>query len=187
MSLPDFLARLTQALEDAGVPYMICGSVASFFHGVPRTTQDVDLVVQLTGFDVPKLLEHLPEEDFYVSEPAALDAVRNRRQFNVIDMRTGWKADLIVRKRRPFSREEFDRRVRVDLMDVEVWVASAEDTILSKLEWASAAGSERQIRDAQGVIDVMGDSLDVEYLQKWAAELGVTKQLDALLPQGDRI
>ena len=61
MSLPDFLARLTQALESAGVPYMICGSVASFFHGVPRTTQDVDLVVQLTGFDVPKLLEHLPE------------------------------------------------------------------------------------------------------------------------------
>ena len=96
-------------------------------------------------------------------------------------MKTGWKADLIVRKRRAFSREEFERRVKVELMDVEVWVASAEDTILTKLEWAAAAGSERQIRDAQGVIDVLGGSLDVVYLQKWATELGVTEQLDALL------
>jgi hypothetical protein len=141
--LPEFVARLTRALESAKVPYMICGSVASFFYRVPRTTQDVDLVVQLTGFDVPRLLQFLPSDDFYVSESAALDAVRSQRQFNVIDMQTGWKADLIVRERRPFNREEFDRRVKVELMGVEVWVASAEGTILSKLEWASAIGSER--------------------------------------------
>jgi hypothetical protein len=175
------MARLTQALETANVPYMICGSVASFFHGVPRTTQDVDLVVQLTGFDVPRLLQCLPDDDFYVSESAALDAVRSQRQFNVIDMQTGWKADLIIKKRRPFSRLEFDRRVKVALMGVEVWVASAEDTVLSKLEWASAAGSERQIRDAAGIVQVRGDGLDVAYLREWAAELGVSTVLEELL------
>lgn len=83
MSLPEFLARLTLALDAAQVPYMVCGSVASFFHGVPRTTQDVDLVVELSGFAVPRLLSHLPDVDYYYSEAAALDAVRFQRQFNV--------------------------------------------------------------------------------------------------------
>jgi len=181
VSLPDFLARLTQALDAAEVPYMVCGSVASFHHGVPRTTQDVDLVVKLTGYDVPRLLQHLPEDDFYVSESAALDAVRRGRQFNVIDMQTGWKADLILQKRRAFSREEFTRRHQVELLGVAVWIASAEDTILSKLEWAAASASDRQVRDAKGVVDVRGTELDTEYLRKWAADLGVSTALESLL------
>ena len=99
----------------------------------------------------------------------------------MIDLRTGWKADLIVRKRRGFSREEFQRRERVDLLGVPVWVASAEDTILSKLEWAEASASERQVRDAQGIVDVRGDALDVAYLRRWATELGLTDRLERLL------
>ena len=181
MSLQVFLGRLTGALEAAGVPYMLCGSVASIFHGVPRTTQDVDVVVELTGQRVAALLARLPGDDYYVCESAAFDAVRTQRQFNVIDLSTGWKADLIVRKRRPFSRVEFERRQRVEILGVPVWVASAEDTILSKLEWAEAGGSARQVQDARGVMEVCGAALDVGYLRTWAVELGVAERLEGLL------
>ena len=81
----------------------------------------------------------------YVDAEIARDALRRRGQFNLIDFATGWKVDLIVRKDRPFSRSEFDRRVAATIAAVAVYVVSAEDTILSKLEWARQGGSERQI------------------------------------------
>ena len=67
----------------------------------------------------------------------------------MIDAAAGWKVDLIVRKDRAFSRTELSRRVPVRLLDVDTYAATAEDTILSKLEWASrqwirpAAGGRR--------------------------------------------
>ena len=94
MSLAVFLAKITSELESRSIEYMVCGSVASIFHGVPRTTQDVDIVVSLTGLDAKRLASLLDEEQFYVSEAAAVDAVLHQRQFNIIDMETGWKADL---------------------------------------------------------------------------------------------
>ena len=181
MSLAEFLGRLTGALDAADVPYMVCGSVASFFHGVPRTTQDLDLVVELRVSDLPRLLEHFPDTDFYVSEHAARDAARFRRQFNIIDLNTAWKADLIVKKPRAFSKMEFERRIRVQMMGSDVWVASAEDTILAKLEWSKDSRSDRQLNDARGIVSVQGDRLDQDYLTAWAAELGVTERLADLL------
>lgn len=182
MSLPEFIDRLAGILDRAGIEYMFCGSIASTFHGVPRTTRDVDLVVALSGPKIPVLLGELPEEDYYVSESSIRDAVLRQSQFNVIDMATGWKADLIVKKRRPFSTEEFKRRVQARVLgDAEVFIASPEDTVLTKLEWAAATNSERQLRDVAGVIQVKGADLDLEYLRHWAAELGVLGQLEQLL------
>jgi len=185
MSLAEFLARITGELESRNIEYMVCGSVASIFHGVPRTTQDVDIVVRIDGFDAKRLASGLDPEQFYVSESAAVDAVMRQRQFNIIDMQTGWKADLIVRKRRQFSHVEFERRIRVEMLGTEVWVASAEDTILSKLEWSKMSQSDRQIRDAQGVVDIQGQELDWNYMQHWASELNVVDELDALHPLQD--
>ena len=103
--------------------------------------------------------------------------------FNIIDMESGWKADLIIRKPRAFSREEFDRRRRVDLFGHGFWVVSPEDVILSKLEWIKDRKSEVQYADALGVAVVQYHSLDHRYLQKWATELGVADSLDRVLKE----
>jgi hypothetical protein len=142
---------------------------------MPRTTQDIDLVLELVPGSLRRLLQDLGDEEYYVSEAAAVDAVRRRSQFNVIDLETGWKADLIVRKERPFSVEEFGRRQQVEMLGATVWVVSAEDTVLSKLEWAQKGQSERQLRDVAGVVALKGDELDVAYVERWASKLGVTE------------
>ena len=85
--------------------------------------------------------------------------------------------DLVIRKDRPFSRTEFGRRLPARALDVDVCLATAEDTILAKLEWAAMGGSDRQVADAATVIAVRGDDLDDAYLDRWAAELGVTALL----------
>jgi hypothetical protein len=96
------------------------------------------------------------------------------QQFSAIESTRATKVDLIVRKARPFSEEVFSRRRRVDLAFAgSVSVLSPEDAILSKLEWARRSGdSERQLRDAAAVLEVMPD-LDREYIERWASQLGV--------------
>ena len=92
----------------------------------------------------------------------------------MIDLATGWKINLIIRKSRAFSHEEFRRRERVSLHDVPLFLASAEDVVISKLEWAKLAQSRRQIEDAATILRVRWDALDHPYLEKWIGELGLT-------------
>ena len=168
------VARLVRRLEALGIPYMVAGSVASSHHGLPRATNDADIVVDPTPEALEALVAGLADEGYYVDARVARDALRGRRLFNVIDPESAFKIDLIVRKERPFSREEFARRERRDLGGLTASIATAEDTILSKLEWARrGGGSERQLDDALGVLRVGGERIDRSYVARWAAVLGV--------------
>jgi hypothetical protein len=173
VSAGDFLARLAALLEAAGIPYMIAGSFASTFHGVARATQDLDLVVDPTGTALDTFLASLDPDVYYVDPDTARDALRRRAQFNVIDMTTGWKADLIIRKARPFSIEELARRQPAELMGTRTYVATAEDSIIAKLEWAKQSDSTRQLRDVAGIVAMRGNALDLEYVERWVSELGL--------------
>lgn len=173
MSAGDFLRRIIALLDAAAIPSMLAGSFASTFHGTPRATQDVDLVIDPTRESLEALLSRLPAEQYYVSAGAARDALARRSQFNVVDLTTGWKVDLIVRRGRPFSREEFRRRQRAEVLGAVLFVATPEDTVIAKLEWAALGDSERQVRDVAGVVAVKGEALDRAYIEKWASELGV--------------
>jgi hypothetical protein len=95
----------------------------------------------------------------------------------VIDTTTGWKVDLIIVRDRPFSATEFGRRTRITVLGVPVFVATAEDTILAKLEWSMIGGSERQLQDAIEVLRLRRPDLDEAYLDHWALQLGVDELL----------
>jgi hypothetical protein len=168
------LARVVAALDRADVPYMITGSVASASWGAPRATQDIDIVIAPVLGSLQRLLAEFPTEKYYVSREAALDAYGRESLFNVIDFETGWKIDLVMRKARPFSQTEFDRRIKETLFGQEVFVATAEDVLLAKLEWAKLGASERQLEDVAGIL--RRQELDREYIQKWIPQLGLEQQ-----------
>jgi hypothetical protein len=168
----DFLKRLVKKLSGAGIPFMLVGSVAASYHGHPRSTFDIDAVVDADQETLFRFARSLGE-GYYVSEESIREAIRFRAAFNVVDEASGYKADLIVRKDRPFSRTEFDRRMRVMILDEIVEMATPEDVILSKLEWSKLGSSERQWEDALQVARTQKDHLDLVYLEKWAVELGV--------------
>lgn len=179
--LRSFLQRLVSLLGEADVDYMLTGSMASTLYGRPRSTQDLDLVVQLTSSHLGALLPGFDPDTYYVDESAAREAIRQRSQFNVIDLASGWKADLIVRKDRPFSHTEFGRRRRAVVLGTELWVATAEDVVVSKLEWAKrSGGSERQMGDVEGILAQQGDSLDRDYIKRWCDTLGLLDLWDHL-------
>jgi len=181
MSLVKTLQRLVATLDLAGIPYMLSGSVVSSYYGINRSTQDMDLVIDPEEPQLRQFITMVLKSSFYASEKNAVDALYRQTQFNVIDMETAWKADLILRKQRPFSEVEFSRRTQEEILGMSLWITSVEDSILSKLEWASKTRSERQLGDVEGIFRLRGGTLDLPYLKKWAVELGVIDMLSNFL------
>jgi hypothetical protein len=174
MEQRELLRRLVEVLERLRLPYFVTGGTATIFYGEPRFTNDVDVVVDLTAADVRRLLAEFPQPEFYASEEAAFDAVRRRRQFNIIQPRLGWKADIIVPPQTAFDRSRFARARRLDVGGFEVAFASPEDAILMKLVYFRESGSDRHLRDVGGVLQVSGSEVDRGYIASWAETLGVS-------------
>ena len=171
------LGRIVGALDAEEIPHMLVGSFASTHHGVPRATHDVDLVIDPTEASLDRFVRGLDSKRFYVSAETVRAAWKRRGQFKLVDFESAWKVDLILRKDRPFSREEFGRRQPATLLGTRVFVATAEDTVLAKLEWAQRGEPERQLRDVVGILELRGRELDHAYLERWARELGVEAAL----------
>jgi hypothetical protein len=182
VNVEDALQLVLTKLDESGLRYMITGSFASNIHGVPRATQDADIVIEPDRRASNRFLESLGE-DFYVNAEAAREALTRRGIFNLIHLKTGLKVDLIVKKNRPFSQTEFLRRKQADFLGQKRWFATAEDIILAKLEWAKMGESERQLSDALNVAKIRSKDLDPSYLRKWAKELEVEDSLERMIKE----
>jgi len=172
---------VTGILDRIGIQYMLTGSFASSYHGAPRATQDLDIVIAATPDQLRALAATLPTSEYYFDPQAALRALDREGMFNVIDHSTGWKIDFIIRKSRPFSRTEFDRRTEVEFEGLQLSMAAAEDVLIAKLEWAKQSGSERQIQDAAGVLRVRAQLLEQQYIRAWVRDLGLEDQWRAAM------
>lgn len=182
------LKRLLEAFDRLDIPCMIVGSLASSMHGITRATVDVDVVADINEAKIDALAEDLRNE-FCADAGDMKDAFRRGRAFNLIHYSSSYKFDVFPLTTDPFSQAEFSRRKTAVLSQpaseepMEFPVASAEDTILSKLLWYKSGGetSERQWNDAAGIMRVRGNQLDVDYLRNWASRLGIDDLLIRLL------
>lgn len=179
MIIPSALARVAKVLDRTGIAYMITGSFASAYYGAPRSTQDIDIVIEASAQQLQTFGNSLPSDEYYLDVHAAVEAEKRQSMFNVIDLSTGWKIDLIIRKARAFSEEEFRRRQLIIVEGLSLFVATAEDLIVAKLEWSKLSQSRRQIEDVVGILRVRRDSLDHRYLEKWIRELALETEWSA--------
>jgi hypothetical protein len=184
MSEPDVIAVALQcadALEVAGVGYFLGGSLASSLQGEPRATNDIDFVIDLRLPQLPAFVQALGA-DFDVDEESLRDAVRQGASWNIFHLPTVTKVDLFLLRSGAFDRCEFERRRRVVLTPdgKGLFIKSPEDSVLRKLLWFREGGetSTTQWRDIVQVLRVTGGQMDVDYLNSWAGQLGVTALLD---------
>lgn len=179
--------KVIAVLERLEIPYAIGGSVASSSHGLPRATNDADLLADLKAENVKDFVEAL-EEEFYIAEESAIGAIERRSSFNLIDFATGFKVDVFIPRRREFDRQQLANKVLVVIPNTteKAYVASAEDTVLAKLEWYRAGNevSDRQWLDVLGVIKLQAGKLNVEYMKDMAKTLGIADLLERALEKG---
>jgi hypothetical protein len=176
----EFLVDVLARLNRTGIDYMLTGSMASNYWGIPRTTHDLDFVLVMKPDQVDQLVAAF-QPGFFIQRDSVRSAFQPPFQFNVLDDQSALKADFWLLRENEFEVTAFRRRVQATLFDVLAWIATAEDVILHKLYGNSLTPSDRQLGDAAGVYAVQGNSLDLGYLQHWAVILHVQTELNALV------
>ena len=183
--------RIAQEFERCGIRYLVGGSLASSLHGIPRATQDVDMVAEITNRHIPLLVKAL-ESEFYIDAEMIREAIQRQSSFNVIHLATMFKVDIFILQPDNASQKEMERRELYHISDSpeqKLFIATAEDVIVHKLYWYQLSGgiSERQWNDVLGVLQVQDRRLDYAYLKKAAQQRGVSTLFEQALTDADVI
>lgn len=175
------LRKVVSALQELEISCMLVGSFASSAHGFPRLTQDADLIVQMNRNQIDRFIEAF-SQDFYVDRGLIEQALSNQTSFNIIHFESSFKVDFFVLGGGHYLKQEFSRRVLKHIdpgTDFVAYVQTAEDALLSKLQWYRQGGevSENQWRDVIGILKLQEGRIDLAYIEKWAKELGISDLL----------
>ena len=179
------LAGIANVLNRLKIPYLVTGGMAVYVWGRPRFTADIDIVISLKYENVAELKSALLtfRKRGYIDDWAMKEAIRSKGEFNFIDVESGIKVDFWIPKesKQVFS-EQLKRRKAKKVFNEKVYFISPEDLIISKLVWyQKSGGSSRHIEDVESVFKISDEKLDISYLKKQAAKLGVSGLLKKFL------
>jgi hypothetical protein len=164
----NLLEKICQILDTLQIPYMLSGSVAMNFYAEPRMTQDIDIVVEMQDYDVSSFVKML-EDKFYYFQEGIYDEIRRKGMFNIIDLESGFKVDFIIMKKDLYEQVKFQNRRKTVYVDINLWIISAEDLVISKLQWIQVLESEKQKSDILNLLDSV--DLDLTYIKNWCRTL----------------
>lgn len=168
--LAELIKYVSEELDKRSIEYMLSGSFAMLLYTTPRMTRDVDMVIVLKEEQIDSFLE-IFEKDFYYHRPSITEEVRRKGMFNIIDHKSGYKIDFVLRKDTEYRFIEFSRKIRTDTFGFETWVVSAEDLLLSKLIWIQPYQSKQQTEDIENLWQY--PDLDKVYVLKWCSLLNL--------------
>ncbi|AFY41638.1 hypothetical protein [Nostoc sp. PCC 7107] len=171
--------ELHQLFESISISYFVSGGVAASLHGEPRSTRDLDLVIEVQPEQIDLLVATLEAALYYCPAGAVEDLKKGREQvLNITHTETIANADLYITDVSPFAVSQMARRRLINLEGIpRFWVASPEDTILQKLQWGRGSQSEKQWRDVLGILKLQAQNLDYSYLAEWAERLNLVDTL----------
>lgn len=172
------LKDFTERLEKLGIKYMLTGSMAMVNYAMMRMTADIDIVMELSTKDGDAIIREF-EPDFYIPHNRVRDSIARKFMFNLLHQEKLVKIDCVVRKDSEFQKQAFSNRRKIRYADeLDVWIISREDLILSKLHWAKDSKSEMQVRD---VASILRNGYDEKYVIDWARKLDVEDLLSEAL------
>jgi hypothetical protein len=180
-SQSDLLRYLIDAFERIGVRYAIAGSVGAMAYGEPRSTRDIDLVVDLRPRDVSRLKETFPAPEFYFDETLARSVARKGGLFNIIHPASGFKLDIYVPTDEIEERQVENARLLPALPDRSARFSPPEELILKKLQFCAMGGSDKHLRDIAAMLQISPDEIDRGYVSAQAARHGLTDLWEAVV------
>ena len=183
MNFHELLARIAKILNDFEIPYAVTGGYAVSILGRPRSTLDIDIIIELHSSDIELFRAALKSisKISYIDEDAMKEAVQRESEFNFVYPESNLKVDFFVAGSDAFNKQKLARRISLDINGEKVNFVSPEDLILSKLLWYKSSHSNRQLEDAESVLKIQKDKLDFNYLKKWTSIQETDKILEPLL------
>ena len=179
MNAEEAVVAILEALDAAAVQYMIVGSLASNFHGIPRSTRDADVVVELGVSDLDRLAAALPS-GLTLAGQGAFEAVTGTTRYVIHLADSPFICELFGLGDDSHDRARVRPRMRVDFFSRAAWVATAEDMVITKLRWAHDAGRTKDRDDVRNIIAVRSAELDWAYVENWATEHGTLNLLEEI-------
>lgn len=185
MAPEELLKNIAEILSELKIPYAITGGFAVSVWGNPRSTADIDIVVELIDKNIKPLIEKVLvlSKDFYVDEDMAKNAVINKSEFNFIDPDSGLKVDFFVMDNTPYNKLKIKRAILRDVAGARVLFVSPEDLILGKLIWSKESHSQKQQDDIKTVLRNPKIKPDFKYLKVWAEKHGTIETLNKLIKE----
>jgi predicted nucleotidyltransferase len=163
------LADAVGAFERADVPYVLIGGLASAVHGRPRTSRDIDVLVQHA--DAKRALAALAEAGFETEETNPQWIFKATKDDVQVDLIFWLKGDIYL------DEEMLERAEERDFDGVRVRVIPPEDLIVVK----AVIHDEQTPRHWGDALGVIADSeLDWDYLARRARK-GARRVLALLL------
>lgn len=181
MTLEEATSRVIAALEEAGVAHMLVGGLTSNYYGIPRATQDADVVVQLSATDQLSRVADLLGPTFAIDSQASFETITGNIRHVVRLPDTPFVVELFVLGDDPFQVERFRRRVptRIPSLGDRLFLPTPEDVVVQKVRW----GRPKDLEDARDVLAVQGDALDMHYIETWCGRHDTSDRLRAVLAQ----
>ncbi len=178
----DILVEISGLLAKHKIPYLLTGSFAVSYYGYPRSTHDIDFILEIPKESIAVILKMLAKlnKDYDYSVTDIKDAISKSSQFSIFHLESGIKLDFWIAKNDEFEKSKFVRSKTIRIMGQKISVLSAEDLILNKLKWCKEVRSERHMRDCVGILKVQGEKLDKKYLSYWAKKLDLEDLMDEI-------
>jgi hypothetical protein len=176
MTEQELLCDCLRRLSNSKFHYMLVGSMAGNYWGIPRSTHDIDFVIQYDTDSVDDLVSLFADE-FFIQRSSVEAALAPPYQFNALDSRSALKVDVFRLAGDDYELQRFSRRRRVKILGEDAFIAAPEDIILHKLRWYTISAADRQLTDSAGIMAVSGPTLDHAYLDDWAGKIDVLELL----------
>ena len=163
------LEKITAIFKKLDIQYMISGSMAMNFYSVSRATRDIDIVVHMQEKDINNFIKNLT--NFYFNKDTIIKETRNHGMYNIVDLETGFKIDIILLKKTDYFKEAFSNKLIKNELGFEIDVISLEDLIIAKLIWIQQLQSDRQKEDITMLLN--NTKTNIEYIKKWVDTLNI--------------
>jgi len=179
------LKPVIKLLNTLKISYMLVGAIAVNYYSVPRLTHDADLVIQILPENIDNLVSSL-EDKYYADGEMIKEALASSGQFNFIHFDTGFKIDFWILQRDEYSQLQFSRRISAKVFGQDTFMISPEDLILNKLSWFKDSDIQKHFLDATGVYRMQKDTLNIDYIHRYAKDLKLMEILQELDKRNER-
>lgn len=174
MNFEEVFLEVIEILNRTKIPYSLTGALAVDYYGEPRTTHDIDLVIEISEKDADVMIKNF-QNDFFISGESIKAAIQEKSMFNAVHKETGFKVDFWMLGDDAFSKKMFARRIKTKILGTIMSLPTAEDIVITKLEWFKNSDIDKHYFDVLGIYRIQGENLDIEYITRWCSKKSIIK------------